>query len=76
MVGFVDITGLWVVVQLNSRRQLGSSASVGCGLVSVVREWIAGFNMVSMWVNLWVNRCVRGGGLGGFCGCGCGCLLG
>ena len=81
MVGFVGITGLWVVVQLNSRRQLGSSASVGCGLVSVlwwvsvVHEWIAGFNMVSMWVNLWVNRCVRGGGSGGFCGSGCGCFL-
>ena len=37
----------------------------------MVREWVTGFNMVSMWVGLWVDRCVRGGG----CGCGCGCYL-
>ena len=71
------------MVWLNSRRQLGSSASVGCGLVSVlwwisvVREWVAGFNTVSVWVDLWVDRCIRGGGSGGFHGggCGCGCCL-
>ena len=66
------------MVWLNSRRQLGSSASVGCGLVSVlwwvsvVREWVAGFNTVSMWVDLWVDRCIHGGGSGGFHGGGCG----
>ena len=69
------------MVWLNSRRQLGSSASVGCGLVSVlwwvsvVCEWVAGFNTVSMWVDLWVDRCIRGGGSGGFHGGGCGCCL-
>ena len=43
--------------------------------VSVVREWVAGFNMVSVWVGLCVYRCVHGGGLGGFRGGGCGCCL-
>ena len=37
--------------------------------VSVVREWVAGFNTMSVWVGLWVDRCVRGDGLGG-CGVG------
>ena len=71
----------WAMVWLNSRRRLGSLASVGCGVVgvlwwvSVVREWVAGFNMVSVWVGLCVYRCVHGGGLGGFRGGGCGCCL-
>ena len=66
---------------LNSQRRLGSSALVCCGVVgmlwwvSVVHEWVAGFNTVSMWVGLWVDQCVRGGGLGGFRGGGCGCCL-
>ena len=41
--------------------------------VSVVREWVTGFNTVSVWAGLWVDRCVRGGGSGEFRGGGCGC---
>ena len=41
----------------------------------MVREWVAGFNTVSMWVGLCVDWCFHGGGLGGFCGGGCGCCL-
>ena len=71
------------MVWLNSRRWLGSSASMCCGVVgvlwwvNVVREWVAGFNTVSVWVGLWVDWCVHGGGSGGFRGggCGCGCCL-
>ena len=49
----------WAVVWLNSRCRLGSSASVGCGVVgvlwwvSVVCEWVARFNTMSVWVGLW-----------------------
>ena len=66
------------MVWLNSWHQLGSSASVGCVVVSVlwwvsvVHEWVARFNTVSVWVGLCVDRCVCGGGSGGFRGGGCG----
>ena len=66
---------------LNSQRRLGSLALVCCGVVgmlwwvSVVHEWVAGFNTVSVWMGLWVDQCVHGGGLGGFRGGGCGCCL-
>ena len=87
MTGFIDIGGLWAVVWLNSRHWLGSSMSVCCGVISVVREWVAGFNTVYVWVGLWVDRfvvvgvglvdffffVVGCGGGGGGCGCGCGC---
>ena len=65
---------------LNSRHRLDSLVSVCCGVlwwVNVVREWVTGFNTMSVWVCLWVDQCVHGGGLGGFCGGGCGyCLVG
>ena len=51
---------------------------MGCGVlwwVSVVREWVVGFNTMSVWVGLWVDWCVRGGGSSGFRGGGCGCCL-
>ena len=64
----------WAVVWLYSRRWLGSSALVGCGVVGVL--WVAGFNMEFVWVSLWVDWCVCGGDSGGFCGGGCGCGLG
>ena len=44
---------------LNNQCQLGSSTSVGCGVVgvlwwvSVVCEWVVGFNTMSVWVGLW-----------------------
>ena len=47
---------------------VGSSALVGCDVVgvlwwvSVVREWVVGFNTVSVWVGLCVDQCVSGGG--------------
>ena len=41
----------------------------------MVREWVTGFNTVSVWVGLCVDRCVRGGDSGGFHGGGCGCCL-
>ena len=69
--GLVFVFGVW----LNSWRWLGSLALVGCGVVgvlwwvSVVREWVVGFNTMSVWVGLWVDRCVRGDDLGG-CGVG------
>ena len=58
---------------------------VCCGVVSVVREWVAGFNMVYVWVGLWVDRFVVVGvglvdffffvvGCGGGGGCGCVCV--
>ena len=71
----------WAMLWLNSQRRLGSLALVCCGVVgmlwwvSVVHEWVAGFNTVSVWMGLWVDQCVHGGGLGGFRGGGCGCCL-
>ena len=53
---------------------VGSSALVGCDVVgvlwwvSVVHEWVVGFNTMSVWVGLCVDQCVSGGG----CGCGLG----
>ena len=41
----------------------------------MAREWVVGFNMVSVWVGLWVDWCVRGGDSGGFHGGGCVCCL-
>ena len=71
----------WAMLWCNSQRRLGSLALVCCGVVgmlwwvSVVHEWVAGFNTVSVWMGLWVDQCVHGGGLGGFRGGGCGCYL-